>query len=64
MFVDKAEQAELAGAAATIIYDHRLDERSRWIDMVGNDKGTTVGIPSVYMLGRDGCVRAALCAPC
>jgi hypothetical protein len=59
LFLDKAVRAEEAGAAAVVIYDYKMNEHSRWIDMIGDDKGTRVSIPTLYILGQDGFVHAA-----
>nr|CAB3265125.1 protease-associated domain-containing protein 1-like [Phallusia mammillata] len=53
-FMTKAVNAELYGAVSVIIMDNKHDDIDQWIDMVRDETNRRVGIPSYFMLGKDG----------
>lgn len=53
-FLTKAINAELYGAVSVIIMDNKKDDIDQWVDMVSDETTRNVGIPSYFMLGKDG----------
>ena len=53
-FVTKCLNVELSGAVAAIITDNNPDDNMQWIEMVQDETDRLVGIPSYFMLGKDG----------
>eukprot|EP00035_Acanthoeca_spectabilis_P004182 m.99863 g.99863 ORF g.99863 m.99863 type:complete len:199 (+) comp12473_c0_seq1:460-1056(+) len=53
-FAEKAWHAEQAGAVAALIYDSDRANDNRWVDMVRDQDGYDVTIPSMFVLGREG----------
>lgn len=56
-FLTKTYTAEMYGAIAVIIYDHKVDEDDeKWLDMIGDgtERNNLIGIPVFYLRGKDG----------
>mmetsp|Transcript_15266 Transcript_15266/g.39259 ORF Transcript_15266/g.39259 Transcript_15266/m.39259 type:complete len:211 (-) Transcript_15266:2116-2748(-) len=53
-FAEKAWHAQQAGAVAALIYDSDRTNGERWVDMVRDQEGYIVTIPSMFVLGREG----------
>ena len=53
-FLTKTINAENAGALAAIIFDHQQDNDESMIDMIQDETQRTTGIPSFFLLGKDG----------
>jgi hypothetical protein len=53
-FAEKAWHAEQAGAIAVLIYDSDRANDDKWVDMVQENEGYDVTIPSMFVLGREG----------
>ena len=55
-FVTKAINAELAGAVGVVITDNDVNNDHAFIDMIDDNTDRTVGIPAMFLLGKDGYV--------
>lgn len=53
-FVTKSNNAEEAGAIAVIVADNDEENDEHMIDMVDDSTGRPVGIPSLFLMGKDG----------
>ncbi|KAK7100030.1 protease-associated domain-containing protein 1-like [Littorina saxatilis] len=53
-FITKSNHAESAGALAVIIADNDVDNDDHMVDMVDDETGRAVGIPSMFLMGKDG----------
>lgn len=53
-FLTKSNLAEVAGAVAVIIADNDEANDDHMVDMVDDATGRKVGIPSMFLMGKDG----------
>jgi hypothetical protein len=53
-FLTKSKYAEDAGALAVIVADNDEENDESFVDMVDDTTGRAVGIPSMFMMGKDG----------
>lgn len=55
-FLTKTINAERVGALAVIIFDNKHENDDSMIDMIKDETDRSTGIPSFFLLGKDGCV--------